>query len=103
MNEKKLALQKSRAGHIGNLTKIHNEITRLMESDASSEDVVLRERMKFDEATTNSGNESTTWTSTSSYGKGPENPNEKIIVFFLAKREGADVVGFPDRVRGCQR
>ena len=49
MKEKKLALEKSRAGHIGNLTKIHNEITRLMKSDASSEDVVLRERMKFDE------------------------------------------------------
>ena len=49
LNEKKLALQKSRAGHIGNLTKVHNEITRLMESDGSSEEV-LRERMKFDEA-----------------------------------------------------
>ena len=49
LNEKKLALQKSSAGHIGNLTKFHNEITRLMESDGSSEEV-LRERMKFDEA-----------------------------------------------------
>ena len=49
LNEKKLALQKSCAGHIGNLTKVHNEITRLMESDGSSEEV-LRERMKFDEA-----------------------------------------------------
>ena len=49
LNEKKLALQKSRAGHIGNLTKVHNEITHLKESDASPEDV-LRERVKFDEA-----------------------------------------------------
>ena len=49
LNEKKLALQKSRAGHIGNLTKVHNEITHLMESDASLEDV-LREHVKFNEA-----------------------------------------------------
>ena len=34
LNEKRLALQKSRAGHIGNLTKVHNEIAHLMESDA---------------------------------------------------------------------
>ena len=33
-----------------------------------------------------------------------KDPNEEnIIVCFLAKREGADVVGFPDRVQGCQR
>ena len=64
---------------------------------------MLRERMKFDETTANSGNESSTWTSTSSYGKRTENPNEKIIVCFLAKCVGADVVGFPGRVRGCQR
>ena len=49
LNEKKLALHKSRAGHIGNLTKVYNEIAHLMESDASPEDV-LRERVKFDEA-----------------------------------------------------
>lgn len=49
LNEKKLALQKSRAGHIGNLTKVHNEIVHLMESGASAEDV-SRKRMKFDEA-----------------------------------------------------
>ena len=49
LNEKKLALQKSCAGHIGNLTKVHNEISRLMESNGSSEEV-LRERMKFSEA-----------------------------------------------------
>ena len=49
LNEKKLALQKSRAGHIGNLTTVHNEITRIMGSDGSSEEG-LRERMKFDEA-----------------------------------------------------
>ena len=49
LNEKKLALQRSRAGHIGNLTKAHDEIVHLMESDASPEDV-LRKREKFDEA-----------------------------------------------------
>ena len=49
LNEKKLALQKSRAGHIGNLIKVHNEIVHLMESDASPEDV-LRKRVKFDGA-----------------------------------------------------
>ena len=49
LNEKRLALQKSRAGHIGNLTKVHNEIAHLMESDARPEDV-LRECVKFDEA-----------------------------------------------------
>ena len=49
LNEKRHALQKSRAGHIGNLTKVHNDITHLMESDASVEDV-LREHMKFNEA-----------------------------------------------------
>lgn len=133
LNEKKLALHKSRAGHIGNLTKVHNEITRLMESDGSSEEV-LRERMKFDEAwrkfvdahesylelldsptdalvlekarTTYDEQlkRSSTWTSTCDYGTSVKNPNEEnIIVCFLAKREGADVVGFPGRVRGCQR
>ena len=49
LNESRFALQKLRSGHLGDLTKVHNEITRLMESDAGSEDV-LRERMKFDEA-----------------------------------------------------
>ena len=46
---KELALQKSRASHIGNLTKVHKKIAHLMKIDASSEDV-LRERVKFDEA-----------------------------------------------------
>ena len=46
LNERKFALQKLRTGHIGDLTKVHNEITRLMESDASSEDV-LRKRIKI--------------------------------------------------------
>ena len=49
LNEKKLALQKSCASHIGILTKVHNEIVHLMESDASPEDV-LRKRVKFNEA-----------------------------------------------------
>ena len=49
LNEKKLALQKSRAGHIGNLTKVHNEIVHLTESGASPEDV-SKECAKFDEA-----------------------------------------------------
>lgn len=49
LKAKELALQKSRAGHIGNLTKVHKKIAHLMKSDASSEDV-LRERVKFDEA-----------------------------------------------------
>ena len=49
LNEKNLAFQKSRASHIGNLTKVHNEIAHLKESDASPEDG-LRERVKFDEA-----------------------------------------------------
>ena len=125
LNEKKLALQKSRAGHIGNLTKVHNEITRLMESDASSEDV-LRERMKFDEA----------WRkfldAHESYLKLLDSPTDALVlekarmtydeqldldvdvrlwyksrepergeyrsIMFSAKREGADVVGFPGRV-----
>ena len=49
LNEKKLALQKSRAGHIGNLTKVRSEIAHLIESDASLEDV-LRDHVKFTEA-----------------------------------------------------
>ena len=48
-NEKKLALQNSRAGYIGNLTKVHNEIVHLTESGASSEDV-SKECARFDEA-----------------------------------------------------
>jgi len=49
LNEKDLVLQKSRAGHIGNLTKVHGETVHLTESDASPEDV-LRKRDKFDKA-----------------------------------------------------
>jgi len=133
LNEKKLALQKSCASHIGNLTKVHDEIVHLMESGASAEDL-SRKRMKFDEAWckfvdahesylelldsptdalvlekaqaiyNEKLNESSTWISTCDYGTRTENPNgENIIVCFLAKRKGADVVGFPDRVQDCQR
>ena len=49
LNEKRLAFQKSRAGHIGNLTKVHNEIFHLTESGARPEDV-SKECAKFDEA-----------------------------------------------------
>ena len=49
LNEKKLALQNSRAGYFGNLTKVHNEIVHLTESGASPEDV-SKECARFDEA-----------------------------------------------------
>ena len=49
LNEKRLALQKSLAGHTGNLTNVYDEIVHLMESGASPEDV-LRKPLKFDEA-----------------------------------------------------
>ena len=49
LNEKKLALQNSRAGYIGNLTKVHNEIVHLTESSASPEDV-SKECARFDKA-----------------------------------------------------
>ena len=49
LNEKKLALQNSRAGYIGNLTKVHNEIVHLTESGASPEDV-SKECARFDRA-----------------------------------------------------
>ena len=49
LNEKKLALQNSRAGYIGNLTKVHNEIVHLTESGASPEDV-SKECARFDKA-----------------------------------------------------
>lgn len=49
LNERKLVLQKSRAGHIGNLTRLHNEIVHLTESGASSEGM-SKEYAKFDEA-----------------------------------------------------
>jgi len=44
LNEKKLALQNSRAGHIGNLTKVHNEIVHLTKAVQ-----VLKECARFDE------------------------------------------------------
>ncbi|KAL9967917.1 hypothetical protein ACROYT_G026225 [Oculina patagonica] len=49
LNEKKLALQKSRAAHIGNLTKVYDEIVHLTKSDASREDV-SKEYARFDES-----------------------------------------------------
>ncbi|KAL9953712.1 hypothetical protein ACROYT_G041167 [Oculina patagonica] len=49
LNEKEPALQKSRAAHIGNLTKVYNEIVHLTESDASREDV-SKECARFDES-----------------------------------------------------
>ena len=49
LNEKKLALQNSRAGYIGNLTKVHNEIVHLTESGPSPEDV-SKECARFDKA-----------------------------------------------------
>lgn len=133
LNEKKLALQKSRAGHIGNLTKVHNEITHLMESDASLEDV-LREHVKFNEA----------WRkfvdAHESYLELLDSPTDALVLekaqtiydeqlkrklgldfdvrlwqkdrepergeyhsMFSGEMWGADVVGFPGRVRGRQR
>ena len=49
LNEKNLALQNSRAGYIGNLTKVHNEIVHLTESSTSPEEV-SKECARFDEA-----------------------------------------------------
>ena len=38
-NEKKHALNKSRSGYVGNLTRISNEITRLMERGGTQEEI----------------------------------------------------------------
>ena len=48
-NERKFALFNSRSGHIGNLTKIYSEITRLMGRGGTRNDVLL-EAVKFEQA-----------------------------------------------------
>ena len=39
MNEKKHTLNNSHTGYVGNLSRIHNKITRLMENGATQEEI----------------------------------------------------------------
>ena len=48
-NEKKRALNKPRSGYVGNLTRISNEITRLMEH-GGSQDEISKEMENFNDA-----------------------------------------------------
>jgi len=48
-NEKKHALNKSRSGYVGNLTRINNEITRLMK-DGDTQDEISKETGNFNDA-----------------------------------------------------
>lgn len=43
LNERKLALQRSRAAHIGNFTKVYNEISLIIESGGAREDTCFFE------------------------------------------------------------
>ena len=49
LNEKKHALNKSRSGYVGNLTRINNEITRLMEH-SGTQDEILKKMENFNDA-----------------------------------------------------
>ena len=48
LNEKKRALNNSRSGYVGNLTRIHNEITRLMEN-GGTQDEISKEMENFND------------------------------------------------------
>jgi len=49
LNEKKHALNNSRSGYVGNLTRINNEITRLMK-DGDIQDEISKEMENFNDA-----------------------------------------------------